>query len=136
MQFVTKIIPHLEQPYNTVADWRFSDDEKTCFINVSDLEDEDYHNALILHEMTEIMLLLGKFTPAEALKLIDAFDEKFERERTDNFESEPGDSEDAPYYLEHCFATAAERNYLAACGKNWQQYENKMVALMQTYPKK
>lgn len=134
MMYIVSVIPHDQQPYNSIADWRFNDDYTICYINVSDMGDEIYHNALALHEETEIMLLLQRKTPAEAIGDVDAFDKAFEEARPegDPFETEPGDDPHAPYYTEHCFATAVERMYIAASGKNWKDYEDAMIVLMKT----
>ena len=133
MKYIIDTIPHKDQPYNTIADWRFSKDEKTCYINVSEMKDSDYHNALALHELSEIMLLLRRMSPKEAVKKVDAFDKKFEKERKDDFESEPGDDPHAPYHIEHSFATAVERLYMAAVERNWKKYDDLMVRMMKKY---
>jgi len=135
MNFVTNIIPLDEMPYRTIADWRFSKDAKTCYINVADLGDEDYHNALILHETSEIMALLRRFSPHEAVKIVDTFDKRFEKNRKDDFETDPGDDPRAPYHIEHGFATGIERTYLASAGRNWKKYEDKISAMLRKYKK-
>jgi hypothetical protein len=136
MNFVVSIIPHHEQPYNTVGDWRFSDDFKDCYIRISDTGDDAYNYALMVHEMTEVSLLLLKYDPRVAIEIVDEFDMEFERTRTDQFESDPGDDPRAPYHLEHGFATAAERMVIAAAHKNWSRYEARLVELMESYGKK
>ena len=138
MKYITSIIPHEDQPYNTIADWRFSADYKTCYINVSDMGDEVYHNALALHEKFEVMLLLQRMDAQAALMMVDAFDEAFEAARPagDPFDTEPGDDPKAPYREEHCAATGVERMYIAMSGRSWTEYENKMVEIMKTYAKK
>lgn len=133
MRYIIDILPHKKQPYNTVADWRFSKDGKECYINVSDIGYDDYHNALALHELSEIMLLLKRMSPKQAVKVVDIFDKRFEKNRKDDFESEPGDSPQAPYHLEHGFASSVERMYMAAAGRNWKKYEDKMTKLMKSY---
>lgn len=135
MRYEVQVIPHDKQPYNTIADWRFNEDYSVCYINVSDMGDEVYHNALALHEETEVMLLLQRMSPAEAIKRVDYFDIAFEEARPagDSFDTEPGDDPHAPYHIEHGFATSVERMYLAASGKNWKEYEDSMISLMRSY---
>ena len=132
MKYQIQTIDHKDQPYNTVADWRFSNDSKTCYINVSDTGDTDYNNALALHETTEIMQLLRLYTPKQAVDKVDRFDEEFEKNRTE-WESEPGDSPKAPYWNEHSFATVVERCYLASQNRNWKEYEDTLTEMMKGY---
>lgn len=135
MRYIVSVIPHAHQPYNTVADWRFDAEHKICFINVSNTGNEIFNNALALHEETEIMLLLQRMSSYDSVLVVDKFDKSFERRRKDSFESEPGDDPHAPYHVEHGFATAVERMYIAASGENWKRYEDKLVAMMKKYPK-
>jgi hypothetical protein len=131
MRYIIETIPHSHQKYNTIGDWRFSEDYKTCFIFVSDLGDVDFQNAIGLHEMTEVMLFLKRFSPEEAVKIVDAFDTEFEKNHSSD--EEPGDDPKSPYHIEHGYASSAERMYIAACKKNWKQYEDAMVKIMSTY---
>jgi hypothetical protein len=60
---------------------------------------------------------------------VDAFDLAYEKTRPEGDDSEPGDHIDAPYRDQHCFATAAERMFIAACGIAWEDYAKAIEAL-------
>jgi len=53
----------------------------------------------------------------------------YEDNRREDDDSEPGDSELAPYYAEHQFATAIERRLAAELGVNWDHYDKTVTAL-------
>ena len=129
MEYHTKVIPHNEQRYDTVGDYFFSDDEKHCYISVSDSGDDDYNNAVAIHELYEVMQLLRKHSPKEIQSIVDAFDIEYEKNRPEGNDEEPGDDPRAPYHTEHCGATAVERMYIASTGKNWKTYNDKLLSL-------
>ena len=122
------VVPHKEQEYDTVGNWKLShyDGEDCLDITVSDMGDWRYNMAVALHEMSEA-LLCAQHGVSEAK--VTAFDVKYEAKRKKGDESEPGDSPQAPYHLEHSFATAIERIFMAACGLNWKKYNDTVEKL-------
>lgn len=65
-------------------------------------------------------------------KEIDAFDKKFERERTKGkhkTDDEPGDDPRAPYRSQHLTATGIEKMLAAAMGVDWKAYDKAVNSL-------
>lgn len=119
------VIPHGEQPYPTVGDWRFDDDD--CLkIRVSDMGNWKYEFLVALHELVEVTLCKDRgITERE----VDEFDKAFEAKRKQGDDSEPGDAPDAPYRLEHFTATNIERLMAVELGVDWAEYEKAVNAL-------
>lgn len=120
-QITVSVVPHKEQSYNTVGDWQINhyEGEDCLDITVSDLGDWRYTMAVAVHEVLEGLLCAEHgVTP----KSVDTFDMKFEDKRKKGDTAEPGDDPKAPYHLEHGFASACERMFIAACGLNWKKY--------------
>jgi hypothetical protein len=90
-------------------------------IRISDLGNAIYEQAVALHELTEMFLVLNR---GINIADIDAFDIEFERKRIGPEDiDEPGDDPKAPYQNEHCYATAVERMFIAANGAKWADYD-------------
>jgi hypothetical protein len=118
----TKIIPHNEQRYNTVGDYIEQDGK--IVVMTSELGHEDMNFLLSLHEVIEAYLCRKHDICFQA---IDDFDKNF------TGEGEPGDSEQAPYHLEHLFAEIIERRVAMELGVNWSAYEAKIKEVSDTY---
>ncbi len=121
-----RVIPHKEQRYPTVGDWRtpeegFSGTE----IVVSEMGDPDYEFLVAIHELIEWYLAKCHCVSA---KDVTKFDEEFERKRKPGDNSEPGDQEDCPVFREHQIATVVERLLATELCVNWQRYEEKVKA--------
>jgi hypothetical protein len=119
MNINIKTIPNKEQRYNTLGD--YFDNENGTNIFVSDLGNEDYEFLIGLHELVEQYLCKKRGIKEED---ISKFDIKFEKERKDGDDSEPGDNKNAPYRKEHFIATNIERIICGELGLNWQDYED------------
>ena len=122
MKIIIETIPHKEQLYPTVGDWRW-DDLGQLQIKVSDMGDWRYEFLVALHELVETMLCRQRdISPA----LVDEFDIAFEelREKLPEVigDMEPGDMTSAPYYREHQFATRLEKQLAAELGVDWNNY--------------
>lgn len=113
-----KTIPHTEQRYPTTGDY-WIDADGIMQVRISELGNPAFEWAVLVHELTEIALVLHRGIKIED---IDAFDIQFEANRTNNID-EPGDDPSAPYQNEHCLATAAERMLIAAMGVKWADYD-------------
>lgn len=113
-----QIIDHAQQRYDTVGDWFFEKD--ILHIRVSELPNDPNSSmalAIAFHEFCEVILCNEK---GISQKDVDKFD--MDWTGLEDF-SEPGDDPDAPYHLEHSFATSCERMLIAALGIPWANYE-------------
>src|SRR5690348_15440940 len=93
-----KIIPHQNQRYSTCGDYWIEND--VLHFRVSELSDWRYCWLIFFHEVIEYLLITLAGIP---IAQIDAFDIEYKGQ------GEPGDSKDAPYYLQHQIATGFER---------------------------
>lgn len=116
-------IPHAEQRYPTVGDY-FWDEAAECWqVRISQMPDPRYEHLILIHELTELSLILESGVSEAA---IDEFDFQFEKEieaGTRDPLSEPGDDPRAPYYKEHQAATKIERALAEMLGVNWEEYD-------------
>lgn len=121
-------IPHSQQRYDTCGDYWWIDGK--LVVRISILPDERMMLAIAIHEIIEAFLckLAGIAEPD-----IVAFDEAYELNRESGTTREPGDDPHAPYHIQHSFASAAERIYVAASGLNWQDYEDAVYSLNWPY---
>jgi hypothetical protein len=124
-------IPHSSQRYDTCGDYYYGQDhiqEDTLFINVSQLASRREMILVAIHELIEWALCEAAGIGNEE---IDEFDKNFNhtsprpggRSRTMITDMEPGDSQDAPYYKQHQFATGIERILAAEMEIDWLEYE-------------
>ena len=124
MKIIIETIPHKEQAYPTVGDWRRAADG-TLRIRVSE-EIGDQHALLVaVHELVEVALCEARGITVEA---VDAFDKAFEAARPEGNLAEPGNDPTAPYRKEHFFATSIERLLAAELGVDWQKYDDAVNA--------
>jgi hypothetical protein len=111
-------IPHKEQVYETVGDYRLKDD--TLMIYVSDLSNWKEEILIAIHKLIEYAMVLDIGIP---LKEIDKFDMEFKGE------GEPGDDENSPYYIEHQRATIVEKLMADWLGVDWKKYDEHIAKL-------
>ena len=124
-EFRYVVIPHKQQRYNTVGDYRVIDGVKTLFI--SDLGDWRFNYLVGYHEASEIPLCeLAGITDES----IDEFDLWFDANREPGDTSEPGDHSDCPYFEQHQFATKQEKLMAKMLGVDWDEYDGKISQLM------
>lgn len=127
-KIVIEFIPHETQRYSTIGDW-FWDEDGVLQIKVSQLPNDPKKLkalAIALHELFETGLCIDQGITQEE---VDRFDMAYEKTRPEGDESEPGDQLEAPYRDQHCFATAMERMFIAACGISWAEYEKDIGSL-------
>jgi hypothetical protein len=118
-------IPHSLQRYPTVGDW-FYDKDGNLQIRVSAMGNPRYEFLIAIHELVEEQLCRER---GISQNIVDAFDKEFEANRDENSLAEPGESSDAPYATEHCFATGIERLMCAELCVSWAQYEKTVNSL-------
>ena len=108
-------IPHKDQRYNTVGDWQFIGDD--LIVRVSDMESEQglYEFLVGIHELIEAVLCKAYGISQEEV-------DKFDMEHLD-FEGEPGNLPDAPYYRQHLLATVIERILSDELDIDYNEYE-------------
>ena len=145
MRIVIETIPPKMQRYPTTGDWQVSKilqgslDHLT--IRVSSVDDWRMEALVGIHELVEAVLCLDKGISQES---VDEFDIAFEKSRDKtrcrdgSFDylarsydgnAEPGDSPDAPYHIQHGYATTVERMLCAAMNIPWADYEARLGAL-------
>lgn len=125
MKITIETIPHSDQAYETVGDWRV--ERGVLKIRVSLLSDWRREVLVAIHELVEFVLCKdARITPEQ----VDAFDIAFEKKRRKGNVDEPGDDPQAPYVRQHCIATGIERILAAELGVNWQEYEKELESLL------
>lgn len=123
-RIIVQTLPHNKQRYPTVGDW-FDAHGLTVF-RISNMDNEFYERLVFIHEFIEQTLCLKRGITEWS---VDAFDMAYEDNRKPGDDSEPGDSELAPYYEEHQFATAIERRLAEELGISWAHYDKTVSAL-------
>lgn len=124
-----RTVPSRKQRYPTAGDY-FEDPSGKAFILVCKLGTWEYEALVVLHELTEYLLVKAS---GVSLSAIDEFDKNFEEERDRGMHGphdEPGDELDAPYYLQHCAATGVERMAAALLRVNWREYSHAIDGLV------
>lgn len=115
IRIIIEVIPHHEQRYNTIGDWRYDVQRDTLAIRVSDLNNWRYETLIAIHELVEAALCSSGNIPQEK---VDEFDLNYKGD------GEPGDDSNAPYKGPHCIATGIERMLAAVMGVDWTKYES------------
>ena len=89
------------------------------------MNNNDYEFLGGIHEQIEAYLC-----KKAGIKDIDVtnFDIEFEKNREDGNTDEPGNNGNAPYHVQHVFATSIEKEVARALGVDWSEY-NKFVDL-------
>jgi hypothetical protein len=127
---VIEEIPHKEQRYPTVGDWKPpTRARRPAKIRVSRMKDWRYTFLVAFHELIEYALCKQHGITDE--EVVD-FDLQFEAEREAGLhpnDAEPGDDPRAPYRKEHRFATRKEREMAKELGVKWLSYEKAVLAL-------
>ena len=126
MRIVIETIDHELQRYPTCGDWKVYN--YSLQINVSNVDDWRMEALVGIHELVEAVLCIDKGISQES---VDKFDIAFEkaREHAIGGIEEPGDSPEAPYHIQHGYATAVERMLCAAMNIPWATYESRLKEL-------
>lgn len=124
MKIIIDTIEHSKQRYETVGDWQFTDDG--LLITVSKMNDIRYELCVAVHELCEVLMCMQRGISQFD---VDQFDIKYECERKEGDESEPGDSPLAPYNRQHIVATCIERILAGELQVDWVKYEEAINSL-------
>lgn len=119
------VIPHDQQRYNTVGDYQTINGDTE--IRVSEMGNPSEELAIGLHELVESHLCKLAGISDEQ---IDMFDLWYEENCEEGWPAEPGDHPDCPYYKQHQFASIVERMFIRESGVNWNEYDNRITAMM------
>lgn len=125
MRIVIDTIPHVEQRYETVGDWYYTEDGGLV-IAISEMGDWRMESLMAIHELVEGLLCKEH---GVTQKQVDDFDMEFEDLREPGDCSEAGDHPRAPYRREHCIATGIERILAVELGLDWEDYDRVVNAL-------
>lgn len=125
MNIIIKSIPHKSHRYPTCGDWFFEPDG-TLIILVSEEMDEKSQQLVALHELAEVMMCQAN---GITQKEVDDFDMGYEKHRSPDDNSEPGDHKDAPYHDQHRIATAIELIAANQMGVEWYTHESEVNKL-------
>ena len=108
----------------TGADWWFDAKGDLQVRVAAELEDWREAMALAMHEAAEaLMCKHNGVTVAQ----VDIFDERFKGDN--EIDVNAGDESDAPYRLEHTYATAIERILTGVLGVDWKAYDTRLGKL-------
>ncbi len=119
MKINIETIPHDKQRYETVGDY-WIDNDGVIQVRISEMSNPIHMQAVILHELFEFFLCMK-------LGIEEPDIMQFDLEHLDS--DEPGDEVNAPYRDEHCFATAVERVFIAACKESYKEYDQACLDL-------
>ena len=125
MNVCIKIIPHKEQRYPTCGDWYY-DKHGNLHIRISKMSDWRYEMCVAVHELVEVLICKHN---GVSQKSVDKFDIAFEKKRKRGNTDEPGDSDRAPYRVQHGIASGVERILGTLLGISWNKYNDEINAL-------
>jgi hypothetical protein len=122
-----KVIPHEDQIYSTVGNWRWVNG--SLLIEISELGDADSELDVAIHELIESRLC-QKHGITE--HVVTQFDILFEHERESGKHSaddEPGSDKRSPYRDEHESAEFVERAAASVLGPDWFKHSKQIAEL-------
>ena len=128
MRIVIESIPHDQQRYPTVGDWKIEPDG-TWHILVSEMKDWRHIFLVGRHELDEMAMCIHDDVSEQE---ITDFDIQFEKEREQGLhtvEEEPGDSPKAPYRKQHFKATNNERDMSIPLQVDFYEYDKEVMSL-------
>ena len=117
MNITVRVIPHKEHRYETCGDWFFTPAGPNLIVLVSDMGNRRFELLVAQHEITEAILCYERGILEKDVTEFDKW------HLAQGFVGEPGDHPDAPYRLEHCYATKLERDMAKEMGVNWEEYD-------------
>lgn len=117
------VIPHSEQRYPTCGDWQF-DEGRNLYIKVSDTGEPLFNFLLARHELDEAIMCAND---GVSEKEVDEYDFSHPEAGGDCFD----DNTDAPYYVQHNTALAAEYQMARNLGVDWVEYSDAVNALFE-----
>lgn len=112
-------IEHDKQRYPTVGDW-WIDPDGALQVRVSYMGNWKMELLVAIHEIIEQSLCLDRNISEESVS-------DFDKAHLDS--EEPGNLPDAPYHIEHVFATFVEKQFSDELGVDWDEYEKVVQSL-------
>lgn len=109
-KITVEIIPHKKQRLGDVGDY-YIDADGNGVVRISDLGNEPWNIALIIHELTEFLFVMKQ---GISMQEIDEWDKK------NNFN---GFDKECPYVHEHAFATNLESMVLDYTDNEYEPYD-------------
>src|SRR5215469_2531777 len=129
MNISVKVIPHLQQRYNTCGDWYVEDG--ILIVLISELnypetnkpfpKKDNAQFVLAVHEMVEAFTCLYKGITSKEVDTFDMNDKN--ADEAEDLGLELGDHPEAPYKQPHMLATGIERILCYVFGITWYEYE-------------
>jgi hypothetical protein len=122
MKITIETIPHKDQRYSTIGDWRFIGPDLLITVSQEILNKEDgVAKAMLIgiHELVEAFLCWSFGISQES---VDAFDMAM----IPSSVPEPGDLPGAPYHDQHVVAEMIERMLASYLMVNWEEYEEEI----------
>jgi hypothetical protein len=129
------ICPHLDQRYDTFADWEVTGIGEKLTITVSQLPNWRYEYLSAIHELLEATLCLHH---GITQKQVDEFDIDYEKRRVAGKEfaacgcritDDPGSDIHCPYRLAHTYATGVEYGLAYLLGVDAAEYDTVCAGL-------
>ena len=126
MDITIKVIPNeqiKEREGFTGADWWFDSKDDSIQVRVAKMGDWREEFALAIHEVVEAAFCRYDGIPVSK---VDEFDRENEG---DNHGLNAGDMPNAPYRIQHCYATAVERMIAGYMNIWWGRYDERLGKL-------
>jgi len=127
-------VPHHTQRYPTLGDY-FEGKHNDAYIKVSNSGKGDFDFAVLIHELVEFYLCKQSGIPEEDITTFDLWYEEERLKGNPECQGEPGEHKDAPYRLQHSFATSMELAMLNELGHVWADYNKYLDDFCETYDK-
>lgn len=108
----------------TGADWWWDESGDLQVRVAAELTDWREAMALAMHEAAEALMCKHNGVTVDQ---VDVFDSKYKGEN--DVDVNAGDEPDAPYRLEHTYATAIERVLTGVLGVDWKSYDDRLAKL-------
>ena len=123
MKLTIEIVePGTHRPGITGCDWTVAGEDIT--VKVSRMSDPRRAMGLAMHEAFEAAMC---YFDGVTQQQVDEFDIPYAK--THAVDLEAGDEPDSPYAVQHCFATAVERIWIAHYGISFKEYDDEVSKL-------
>lgn len=123
MKITIKTISHVNQSYDTVGDWKFTE-QGDLEIKVSDMGNWKYEVLVGIHEMVESLLCKDRNISEPSVSDFDIEFESIRKLYPDVIgDEEPGNMISAPYNKEHLIATHIEKIMASELSVDWNDYD-------------
>lgn len=126
MNITIKVIPPNEhRSCVDGCDW-YWDENGDLQVRISPLSDWRHEVLLAIHETVEAIMCKHNGVSQEA---VDKFDVEYDKSHPNEPDLNAGDDAKAPYFREHCLATAIERILCAELDVHWKTYDDDLAHL-------